>query len=85
MGMHQVIKPDGLYSAQQRHALYRWHIMDPVRFEKDLRVIIQALGHGDKGRFQLGSHDICSTAYWYQTLPTKPFPPLSPREELLVL
>ncbi len=85
MGMHQVIRPDGLYSAQQRHALYRWHVMDPVRFESDLRVTIQALGHGEKGRFQLGTHDICSTAYWYQTLPTAAFPPLPPADELACL
>ena len=42
--MPQVIQPDGLYRSQQRFGLYRWHIMDPVRFEKDLRVTIQALG-----------------------------------------
>lgn len=44
MGMHQVITPDGLYQSQHRHAMYRWHIMDPIRFEKDLKVTIQALG-----------------------------------------
>jgi hypothetical protein len=85
MGMYQVIKPDGLYSAQLRHALYRWHIVDPVRFEKDFRVTIQALGHAEGGRFQFGTHDICSTAFWYQTLPHQPFPVLPDREELLVL
>ena len=27
--------------------MYRWHIMDPIRFQTDLRVTIQALGwHG---------------------------------------
>jgi len=43
-GVPQVIKPDGLYQAQQRFGLYRWHIMDPIRFTDDLRVTIQALG-----------------------------------------
>ncbi len=38
MGMHLVIQPDGLYRSQQRFAMYRWHVMDPVRFERDLRV-----------------------------------------------
>ena len=42
-GLPQVIRPDGLGSnSQQRFGLYRWHIMDPVRFEKDLRVTMQA-------------------------------------------
>ena len=32
-GLVQVLKPDGLYQTQQRFGLYRWHIVDPVRFE----------------------------------------------------
>ena len=44
LGMPQVIRPDGLYSAQQRFGMYRWHVKDPIRFEQDLRVTIQALG-----------------------------------------
>ena len=43
-GLPQVIRPDGIYQSQQRFGLYRWHIMDPIRFESDLRVTIQALG-----------------------------------------
>ena len=43
-GLPQVIKPDGLYRSQQRFGMYRWHIMDPIRFKQDLRVTIQALG-----------------------------------------
>jgi hypothetical protein len=83
--MYEVIRPDGLYSSQQRFALYRWHIVDPIRFERDLRITIQALGHGSDGLPQLGTHDICSTVYWYQSLPTAPFPALPPRQALLVL
>ena len=44
LGLPQVIKPDGLYRSQQRFGMYRWHVMDPIRFEQDLRVTIQALG-----------------------------------------
>ena len=33
-GMPQVIKPDGLYQSQQRFGMYRWHIMDPIRFQQ---------------------------------------------------
>ena len=32
-GLPQVIRPDGTYQSQQRFGLYRWHIMDPIRFE----------------------------------------------------
>jgi hypothetical protein len=82
-GMHQVIRPDGLYDSQQRFGLYRWHIMDPVRFQKDLRVTIQALGWGGTaGRYKVLQDDVASVAYWYQTEPHARFPALPSREEL---
>ena len=82
MGMHQVVRPDGTYQADHRHGMYRWHIMDPVRFSEDLRVTIQALGWRQGGRYLPGMHDICSVAYWYQTLPAAPFPALPDRDAL---
>jgi len=85
LGMHQVLRPDGTYNSQHRHAMYRWHIKDPIRFENDLKVTIQALGWRSEGRYYPGQHDICSVAYWYQTLPTAPFPRLPDRNELEVV
>ena len=85
LGMHQVIRPDGTYSSQHRHAMYRWHVMDPIRFKKDLKVTIQALGWRSEGRYFPGMHDICSVAYWYQALPTPPFPQLPDRDGLEVV
>lgn len=85
MGMHQVIRPDGLYNSQHRHSMYRWHVMDPIRFEQDLRVTIQALGWRREGRYLPGQHDICSVAYWYQTLPTVTFPELPARDLLEII
>jgi hypothetical protein len=84
-GLPQVIRPDGLYSSQTRFGLYRWHIMDPVRFERDLRVTIQALGWRTGGRYLPLQDDIASVAYWYQTLPTAPFPPLLDKDALEVI
>jgi hypothetical protein len=83
-GMHQVIRPDGLYQSQQRFGLYRWHIMDPVRFEQDLRVTIQALGWDATRRYRPLTDDIASVAFWYQTEPHAPFPPLPARQDLEV-
>ncbi len=85
LGMHQVIAPDGHYRSQHRHAMYRWHIADPIRFEQDLRVTIQALGWRSEHRFLPGQHDICSVAYWYQTLPHAPFPPFPSRDQLEII
>ncbi|MFA0767696.1 MAG: hypothetical protein OXFUSZZB_001024 [Candidatus Fervidibacter sp.] len=59
-----------------RHCLYRFHIFDPIRFRSDLRVTIQALGWYPDGKFQPLTDDIASVAYWYQTEPHAPFPPL---------
>lgn len=85
LGMHQVIRPDGTYQSQHRHAMYRWHVMDPIRFEQDLRVTMQALGWRSGRRYLPGQHDICSVVYWYQTLPTHPFPPLPDRDGLEII
>jgi hypothetical protein len=65
-----------------RHLIYRFHIMDPVRFKKDLKVAIQALGWRQEGRYLPLQDDISSVAYWYQTLPHNPFPPLPERDYL---
>ena len=85
LGMHQVIRPDGTYKSQQRFGMYRWHIMDPIRFEQNLRVTIQALGWRSGGRYLPLQDDIASVAYWYQTLPTAPFPPLPDKDYLEVI
>jgi hypothetical protein len=84
-GLPQVIRPDGLYQSQTRFGMYRWHITDPIRFEQDLRVTIQALGWRSGRRYLPLQDDIASVAYWYQTLPTAPFPPLPDRDDLEVV
>ena len=81
-GLIQVIKPDGLYKTQQRFGLYRWHIADPVRFDTDLRVTIQALGWRDGGRYLPLQDDISSVAFWYQTEPHAAFAPLPDKDHL---
>ncbi|OCA87646.1 hypothetical protein A8F94_07250 [Bacillus sp. FJAT-27225] len=84
LGMHQVIKPDGLYRAQQRFGMYRWHVMDPIRFEEDVRVTIQALGWRSEGRYLPLKDDIASVAYWYQAEPHTTFPELPGKDDLEV-
>ena len=89
LGMPQVITPDGLYRSQQRFGMYRWHIPDPIRFQEDLRVTIQALGwrtRVDGKRLYLPlQDDIASTALWYQAEPHGPFPDLPGKNELEVI
>lgn len=69
LGMPQVIRPDGIYAAQTRFALYRYHVLDPIHFAERLsRVDIQALGFrrgGSATRFRALQDDIASTALFY--------------------
>jgi hypothetical protein len=65
--------------------LYRWHITDPIRFERALRVTIQALGWRSGGRYLPLQDDIASVAFWYQALPTAPFPQLGSVDQLEVI
>lgn len=62
-------------------SLYRWHIMDPICFQRDFRATIQALGWWPNGRYQPLADDIASVAYWYQTEPHAPFPEFPPLSE----
>jgi hypothetical protein len=75
-GLTQVLPPDKHEEPGQRFGLYRWHIADPVRFEKDLKVTIQALGWQSGGRYLQLNDDIASVGYWYQKEPHKAFPKL---------
>ncbi len=58
--------------------LYRWHIMDPVRFESDLKVTLQALGWWPNGKFEPLRDDFSSVALWYQREPHAQFPEILP-------
>ncbi len=64
-----------------KHCLYRWHILDPIRFEKCLKVTIQALGWWPDGKYQPLTDDISSVGYWYQIEPHSDFPTLPAIEE----
>ena len=83
-GLAQVLPPEIIYVPGQRFGLYRWHIVDPVRFQKDLRVTIQALGWQSGGRYLPLEDDIASVAYWYQAEPHAKFPALPGKDELVV-
>ncbi len=84
-GFHP-IRPDGLYQSQTRFDMHRWHITDPIRFEQDFRVTIQALGwRTHSGLYLPLQDDIASVAYWYQTLPAAPFPALPDRDYLEII
>ncbi len=55
-----------------KNSTYRYHIEDPICFEKSINVTIE---HGHANSL---TNDYASTAYWYQTEPHKHFPTLLP-------
>jgi hypothetical protein len=80
-GFH-VFRPDGEDVSQTRFGMYRWHITDPVRFETDLRITMQALGWRSGGRYLPLQDDISSVAFWYQSEPHNRFPALPGKDDL---
>ncbi|MGI4789477.1 MAG: glycoside hydrolase family 172 protein [Janthinobacterium lividum] len=58
-----------------RTHVYRFHLEDPIYFEKSLRASIE---HGHANALTM---DIATVAYWYQAEPHAPFPALPPREK----
>ncbi|AQQ71547.1 hypothetical protein SMSP2_01922 [Limihaloglobus sulfuriphilus] len=67
-----------------RTSSYRWHISDPVSFDKSLRFEIEHKGVVFDEKGELITHfgerddDFSSVAFWYQRQIHKPFPPLPP-------
>ncbi len=84
-GVSKITRPDGLYVANQRFSMYRWHICDPVYFKKDLRITIQALGWRKGRKYLPLQDDISSVAYWYQDSICKNFPKFPTSEELEII
>jgi len=76
------VLPDRFMRSQTRFGMYRWHIPDPIRFEKDLKITMQALGWRSGGRYLPLQDDIASVAYWYQQEPHHSFPKLPLKDEL---
>ncbi|MEX0720106.1 MAG: glycoside hydrolase family 172 protein [Balneolaceae bacterium] len=82
-GYHEIKEP-GTKFEQRRFGQYRWHILDPIRFEEDVKVTIQSLGWKIGGRYLPQQNDLASVAYWYQEEPHAPFPELPSREDLAI-
>ena len=58
-----------------RTHVYRFHISDPIHFNKSLKVTIE---HGHNNCLTL---DLASVAYWYQLPPFHDLPPLATKED----
>jgi hypothetical protein len=63
-----------------RMAMYRFHVPDPVYFNRRIRVTVQALGWAEEPPYVQLEDDISSVAWWYQTLPAAAFPVFPDRD-----
>jgi hypothetical protein len=64
------IQEQGGNTWRGQNSMYRWFVHDPIRFQKSIRWTLE---HGHANNFE---NDYSSVAYWYQTEPHHPFPPL---------
>ncbi len=81
-GFH-VVKDKSIEGFVDVFGQYRWHIEDPVQFEKDLKITIQSLAWREETYLPLVD-DLASVAYWYQSEPHNPFPELPSNENLTI-
>lgn len=65
-----------MYNNQQRFLLYRFHVVDPIYFNKDFKMTLDNLGWTGP-RYD----DYTSVAYWYQTLPFEKLKELPSHDE----
>lgn len=63
--------------AGSRSSVYRFHLAQPIPFEKSFKATIE---HGTANH---RSDNFYSVAYWYQDEPHEPLPPLPPVEQRL--
>lgn len=75
----------GPEKAGSRHACFRFHLADPIWFHREFKMTVQALGWRSERRFLPLRDDLSAVAYYYQTEPHAPLPPLPDRNGLEVI
>lgn len=83
--LSKVSSVDGVYKANQRFSMYRWHIADPIHFSEDIKVTIQALGWRSEKRYLPLQDDISSVSFWYQDSICKNFPEFPSADALEII
>jgi len=58
---------------------YRFHVLDPIKFQYNLKITVQQIGITNTGLFER-QDDISTVAYWYQKEPHTQFPEFPSRE-----
>jgi hypothetical protein len=56
-------------------SMYRWHLPDPIAWQKEARITIQQISWSKKGATDTSDDWSCAT-FWYEPLPSAALPPL---------
>ncbi len=62
--------------SQEYISMYRWHLPDPIYWDKECRVTIQQIGCCLYER----DDDWSSATFWYEPIPSAPLPPMPSAE-----
>ncbi len=75
-GIQQVQFPYQGCSLNQKEfvSMYRWHLPDPIYWQKDCRITIQQIGYNN-GLYERQDDWSCA-AFWYESTPSAPLPNL---------
>lgn len=84
-GLYKIDATDGTYKSNRRFGMYRWHISDPIYFDTDIRVTIQALGWRKNSMYKPLCDDISSVSYWYSDTLSDVYPQLPDYEFLEII
>ena len=85
LGYHQQINRDNsgvspyAKDVPTGHGMYRWHLLDPIRFSTRLKVTLQQIGDRGDHLFERRD-DVTTVAYWYLTDPNGDDYSLPPKE-----
>lgn len=80
-----VWKTDDIYLSNRRFSLYRWHTEDPIFFNSDIRVTIQALGWRSEGRYLPLQDDLSAVAFFYLDSSSTKLPTLPDNDYLEII
>ena len=84
-GLSKVRATNEIYRSQRYFNMYRFHVTDPIYFENDIKVTIQALGWRSEGRYYPLQDDISTVAYWYSDNLNDEYPTLPSKNELEIV
>lgn len=57
-------------------SMYRWHLVDPIAWQKQCRITIQQIANiSGKGNFETQDDWSCAT-FWYEPVPSAALPPM---------